>query len=820
MAGENLPEPLSCLHCGEPCPSTAAASLPGPFCCLGCSTVYQLLGDSGLTDFYRLSDRPGVRVPSSGLKDRWAFLDAPEVLDRLLEYRDSRTARVTFQLPTIHCVACIWLLENLFRLNPGIGATRVHFGRREALISYDPRSVRLSEVAGLLASLGYEPALTLAELDRPAAAPLSKLGLRIAVAGFAFGNIMLFSLPQYFGLDAFSGPSFRALFGGLSLLIALPALVFSAGDYWRSALASLRQRTLTLDVPIVAGLVAIYGQSAWQVLAGTGEGYFDSLCGLIFFLLCGRAFQQQTQDRLGFDRDYKGFFPLSVVRKNGPSEETVAISLLQVGDRLILRHGELVPADARLRSGTALIDYSFVTGESVPVACPEGERVYAGGRQVGGAIEVETLKPVSQSYLTSLWDDEAFRKNRDDHLATLTNRFSRRFTPVVLALAILAACGWTLAGDPARGLNAFISILIVACPCALALAAPFALGTAQRLLSRGGIFLRNAQVLEAVARVDSVVFDKTGTLTSPEASGAAFEGAAIRPEEAGGIAGVCSQSTHPHSRRITRSLAGSEPRPPVADFHEEAGQGVSGVVAGHRYRVGSRAWLAAAGIGFASAREATPDTSEVLVAIDGRYRGRFLLAQSLRPEVDRLLSEMGPRYEMTLLSGDHAQERAPFRRLFGETATLHFDQSPKDKLTFVRRLQGRGRTVMMVGDGLNDAGALRQSDVGVAVVEGIGRFSPASDIIVEASAVPWLGRVADFSKRTTAVVRAGFAISAAYNAGGIAIAAGGLLSPVVCAVLMPLSSITVVLVTVGATRWAARQTGLPADLRPPSRAVL
>ncbi|MCC6233689.1 MAG: heavy metal translocating P-type ATPase metal-binding domain-containing protein [Verrucomicrobiales bacterium] len=802
-AREDLaPEP--CRHCGEPCAGGGFRSGGHPFCCLGCQTVYSLLQEGGLTDFYRMGERPGRRA-SEAHAGRWAYLDDPAVARRLLDFEDGKLARVTFHIPSIHCVACVWLLEQLFRLHSGVGSSRVNFPRREVAITYAPGQIRLSELAALLDRVGYAPELTLAELDRAKPAPVRKLGLQIAVAGFAFGNVMLFSLPQYMGLDAYSGPRFRTLFGFLSLILTLPVLIFSASDYWRSAWASLRQRVLTLDVPIAAGLAALYAQSLWEVLSGHGEGYFDSLAGLVFFLLCGRAFQQKTHDRLGFDRDYRGFFPLAVVRRTAAGDESIAISKVQTGDRLVVRSGELIPADARLLAGDGCVDYSFVTGESDPVARAPGDHLYAGGRQVGGAIEVETVKPVSQSYLTSLWNDEAFRKNRDNTFETLTNRYSRRFTLAVVVISFGALAAWSLAGDPVRGLKAFTSVLIVACPCALALAAPFTLGTAQRLLARFGAFVRNGQVIETLARVDTLAFDKTGTLTAADSAGVRFDGAPLSPAQESRIAALCRQSTHPHARRLVRHLGAAGEGIPVTGFREVAGQGISAGVNGRLVVLGSRAWLAAGGVVIS---ESPTPGSRVHVAEDGVYLGVMLLENRVRPNVDRLLVELGRNYELALLSGDHAHERERFAGWFGKSAALHFNQSPQEKLAFVRALQADGHCVAMVGDGLNDAGALRQGDVGVAVVEGVGKFSPASDVILDAARVTGLGRILDFSQRSVRIVRAGFLVSGSYNLIGVSIAAAGILSPLICAILMPLSSVTVVVFAMAATRLAASRSGL------------
>jgi Cu+-exporting ATPase len=867
-----------------------------------------LLTESGLGQFYDLNQHPGVRIRRPSRREQWTYLDEPAVQQRLLDFTDGKASRVTLHIPAIHCVACVWLLENLFRLNSGIGQSQVSFPRREVSIRFAPQKLALSELVALLASIGYEPQLTLGELEKKRPDSTEKRQwLQVGIAGFAFGNIMLLSLPTYFGLDTWSGTLFHTLFGYLSLALAAPVVFYNASEYWRAALLSVRQRVLTLDVPIALGLAALYARSAFEIVSGRGEGYLDSLAGLVFFLLCGRLFQQKTHERIAFDRDYKCFFPLSVLRKTAAGEETVAISLLRVGDRLVLRNGELLPADARLVSGPASIDYSFVTGESEPAARQPGDYLYAGGQQVGGAVEVETVKPVSQSYLTSLWDHEVFRKEREDNLNTLTNRYSRRFTAFVIAVAVCAALFWLLAGQAGRGFKAFSSVLIVACPCALALAAPFALGTAQRLLARLQVFLKNALVLERMAQVDAIVFDKTGTLTAARADEISFHGVAktggdqqtekfpspllspggrgrivgSRPErrvsfefsnagpdsslslrERAGVRGIDSaengellagsiststratgnpdalsdfergcvlaltrQSAHPHAARIGEWAEEAESHTQrdderqnectqaleVENFQEVPGRGISARVQGHEVRLGSRAWFESAGVKISAQTSSTGSVS--YLAIDGEFRGAFELTHALRPEADQLLRRLSSHYELALLSGDNERERERFAALFGKSARLHFNQSPLDKLGFIRALQESGKTVMMVGDGLNDAGALKQSDVGVAVVEKIGAFSPASDVILEAGLVPRIFSLLALARDSARVVRWSFGISALYNLVGISIAAAGVLSPVICAVLMPLSSVSVVLFACGATTWAARNAGLTARSR-------
>src|SRR5262245_17249575 len=286
---------VRCFHCGTAYRSGVFRHEDKAFCCRGCQAVFELLTENGLTDFYTLSQTAGIRITPEAKEDKFRFLDEPGVRERLVNFTDDRIARVTLRLPAIHCIACVWLLENLFRLKAGLGQSQVNFPRKEVAVTFENAKVKLSEVVSLLASLGYEPDLKFSDLEGAPKNPVSRrLWLQLGVAGFAFGNIMLLSVSSYLGLDHLSGAGFKKLFGYISFILALPVVFYSAGDYWRSAWVSLRQKLLNLDVPIAAGIIALFGQSVYVVFSGRGEGYFDSLAGLLFFLLCGKLFQHKT----------------------------------------------------------------------------------------------------------------------------------------------------------------------------------------------------------------------------------------------------------------------------------------------------------------------------------------------------------------------------------------------------------------------------------------------------------------------------------------------------------------------------------------------
>jgi Cu+-exporting ATPase len=790
---------LACAHCGARCPDDRIRLEQHAFCCHGCLTVFQLLAANGLDRFYTLEQTPGVRMNQQPVGDgRFAYLDDAAIQARLLDFTNGSLSRVTFHIPAIHCLACIWLLENLFRLNAGIGAAQVNFPRKELALSFDPRALSLRGVVELLSSLGYEPTLNLGAGSAPRSRLREErsLWLKIGLAGFVSANSMMLNLSHYYGLEA--GDSVGRLNGWVNFGLAIPVLLYSASDYFRQSWLGLRRRALTLDVPIALGALALFAQSAYDVITATGEGYFDSFTGLIFLLLCGRWFQQRSFDALSFDRDYRSYFPLAVRRREPTGDRSIPISDLRVGDHMVVRHQEIVPADSRLISPEAHLDYSFVTGEAEPVVRHAGDVIYAGGRQVGPAVELEALKETSQSYLASLWNHEAFRKNRAQTLDTVTNRMSRWFTALVLLLATASACLW-LNSDPARAAQAFVATLIVACPCALALSAPFALGFAQRQLARARCFLKNSETVEHLARMDTLVFDKTGTLT--RSGEVAYDGAPLPPDVQRAVRAVAAHSTHP----LSRSIAGNadDVWPEVLGFHEEPGLGLRGNAAGHEILIGSSAWLRQNQVA-----DLPATVHGTAIAVQGHYRGAYHAVPAYRTNVEHFAARLSPDYRLAVLSGDGDGEAARLRAWFGPRADLRFQQQPLDKLEAVRLRQQAGARVLMLGDGLNDAGALRQADLGVAVTDDLAAFTPACDAILDARQLDQLPAILHYARKTVSVIHLSFAVSLLYNAVGLWYAMRGELSPLICAVLMPISSVSVVALALGGTRWAAHSSGL------------
>lgn len=797
--------PTACFHCGETCDRDTVQTGDKAFCCAGCQTVYEILQQSNLCTYYDFDERAKLSFKQAKAS-RFAYLDDDTVRRALLQFSDGTLAKITFRLPQIHCASCIWLLESLYKIHPAILRSEVNFLKKEIALTFREQEVKLSEVVGLLTKLGYEPEIRLDSLTvAQSAADTSNrsLYLKIGLAGFAFGNVMLFAFPDYLDTTAVLSAQFKSLFAGLSILFATPVLLYSASGYFTSSWYALRQRKISLDVPVALGISALYFRSLYDILSGTGTGYLDSFTGLVFFLLIGKLFQKKTFDSLSFDRHYAAYFPLSVARLKDGQEEYVPVSKLQPGDEIFVRNRELVPADSLLESTQASLDYSFVTGESDPVEVKGGDIVYAGGRVVGAGAKLAVTKAVSHSYLTQLWNHETFRKEKRTSLLEISDAFGKYFTIIVSIIAVLAALYWW--PDAEKSLHVFTAVLIIACPCALTLAAPFTLGAAVAIFGKAKFYLKNVGVVSDLARLSAIVFDKTGTLTHAGQAEVCFDGAPLTEAEQALLAECLQHSTHPLSRQIGESLLSlSKPLRFSGEntFQEFPGRGIAANIDGHAILLGSALWVAEQ---TSSTLPEQNSAAAVHVALNNQYRGCFHVHNAYRDGLPSLLAALQSERELYLLSGDNDRERAQLLPLFQPGDHLAFSQTPADKLRFVKKLQDEGKTVGMIGDGLNDAGALQQSNVGIALTEDTSTFTPACDAILAAEHLHRLPVYLNFARYALRVLVAVFFLSLVYNAIGLSLAVTGKLSPLATAIFMPLSSWSVVAVAWGAMKLRERQ---------------
>jgi Cu+-exporting ATPase len=754
--------------------------------------VYEILQENDLCEYYDLDKSPGIQLKQIS-DETYAWLDEKKIRQKLVEFDSDSFARVTFYVPAIHCVSCIWLLEKMQHLNRGILHSEVNFSRKTVRIDFKPGEVKLSEVARRLASLGYVPSIKLENDTKSKTISVDRaLISKLVISGFCFGNIMLFSFPEYLGLDR-GDEHLRYIFSWLNVALSVPVFFYSANDYMMAAWKSLKQREINIDLPIAIGLIALFGRSIWEVATDFGPGYFDSFTGLVFFLLIGRWFQSKTYENLAFDRDFKAYFPLAVHKLVEKEWKPVVVYELEIGDQIKVRNMEIIPADSILLEGRAFVDYSFVTGESRPVETKEGDKVYAGGKLIGKPVVLLVEKKTSQSQLTSLWNNEAFHKPDESKYKRLLDKAARRFTWVILALSVFTALYWYL-NDASQVWLIITSVLVVACPCALALAAPFTYGNMLRVFGRNHLYLKNADVIERMASIDAIVFDKTGTVTHDQNPELEFVGELPSIAKAW-IKQLTGYSTHPMSSMIHKYLPGNDHKFEVVDFKELPAKGIEGVIEGHVIKIGSAEFT-----GYQN--KMSKMSSRVFVSIDEYVAGYFRIKTSLRKNTKEMLGRLGAKC-IALLSGDNETDKAQMSGVFHPSVQLLFNQSPHDKLAFIREQQQRGKKVMMLGDGLNDSGALKQSDVGIAVSDDTGVFTPACDGILWGDKVSSLDLYLQLAKSATVILKAGFVISFFYNAIALGFAVSGHLTPLVAAILMPISSISVVGFSTLAVNWVA-----------------
>lgn len=772
----------NCYHCGDEVIGKGIFFDEKAFCCNGCKSVYQLLKDNNLDGFYSLEEKAGAR-PSESNQHKYAFLGVDSIRTKFIDFEDEKSARVTLFLPQIHCSSCIYLLENIAKIEPAIYSCQVNFAKREAAIIFDREKLSLEQLAILLDRIGYAPNFgnrnqTEKKLDKTF---LYKLG----IAGFAFGSIMLWSFPEYLGIEG-DNPEFRNFTSYLSFGVSLPVLFYSASDYFISAYKALRYKSLNLDVPITIGIIALYLQSSYSIFAGYGPGYMDSFAGFIFFLLIGKWFQNKTYKMLSFERDYTSYFPVAVTRIKNSEEEIIEIEQLNIGDNILIRNEEVIPCDSILFSETAKIDYSFVTGESIPINKIKGDFIYAGGKLIGQRIELKVEKESNRSHLTQLWNDVKSDKKSSTGFK-YQDKLSVYFLIIILIIAGLSALAWAFV-DPSRITHIIVAILIVACPCALALSAPFTFGNVMRLLGRKGLYLKDTTVIERINGITDIVFDKTGTLTNGTTPHVAYFGDELTPQQLEAVYCLANSSTHPLSRAIVQYLRSKNihSNHQIEEFEERSGKGISGKINDIHVKIGNSE--------FTGLKQIDANETSTFITVDGTHNGRFVFTSEIREGIADLLKKLNA-YRLHVLSGDRDKDKELMESIFPKNSILLFEQTPKDKLNYIENLKSQGNNVLMIGDGLNDSGALGIADVGIAVSEDVFRFTPSSDAIIEASKLSILDQLLGISNFSKTILKVCLAFSVSYNIVGLSFAISGNLTPLVAAILMPISSITVVLLS-------------------------
>ena len=757
-----------CAHCNLPVPGGR-----GAYCCTGCEIVAGAIA---------IADLPSSRT--------YAELDDP-VFQKLHVTHDPRgTSHAALYLEDLRCTACVWLVEGTPRRVPGVAEVRVDLGRSRADVSWDPAATSLAQIAHHLDRIGH-PSHPYRGIDRDAQrrredrALLTKLG----VAGAAVGNLMLLAIALYCGLFGDMGAADTAFFRWTSMIVAVPALGFAATPMFRTALGALRAHRLHLDLPLSIGIVAGLTWGSVNVLRGAGEIYFDSLAMLVFLLLVARWIVLRHQRRASSGAEMLLALTPSRARRIGAGGviEEVPIEAIQVGDRVEVRASETLPVDGDVERGISTIDVGLLTGESRPVEVAPGDIVHAGTVNVGAPLVIVATKVGEDTRVGALVAAIDALSTHKAPIERFVDRVAGRFVAVVTLAAILTFIVWSVVSSPLVGAEHAMALLIVTCPCALALATPMAVTVALGRAARRGILIKGADALERLATPGTMYVDKTGTLTVGALAVASWHG----DVDARGLAAAVEiGSAHP----IARALVGyAEPTQVASEMREDLGKGVRGMVAGRRVVVGAPAWVHAQTRGELPGawidEVARAGQTPVAIAVDGSIVAIAGLADPVRGDARQAIDELTQLgWRVEILSGDDSR----VARAVGASLGLPGDRcigdvSPEAKLATVVAAR-RTHPVAMVGDGVNDAAAIAAATCGIAVSGAAEVAIEAADVYLREPSIVAIAATAAGARETLSAIKRSLKISLAYNliAGGLAVA--GVIHPLIAALLMPLSS--------------------------------
>ncbi|MEO6598534.1 MAG: heavy metal translocating P-type ATPase metal-binding domain-containing protein [Polyangiaceae bacterium] len=786
--------PAACSHCGLPVPPARMdEDSATQFCCDGCAAVHAILNSAGLAGYYGKQSPSERRAAPAPSRLRFEEFDDPRFIALHCRNVGRELSSVDLYLEGIHCSACVWLVERLSRVSPAVAEARFDMTRSVLRVTWEPERARLSEVARALDSLGYRPHAagatdTAAEQRRGDRALL----LRVGLSGAAAGNVMLMALALYSGAFGGMTAEYVSLFRWGSLLITTPAVFLAGSVFFRGALAAVRTRTPHMDLPVSIGILAGYVGSVANTLRATGEVYFDTLCTLTFLLLVGR-YLQRTHHRRSTQASelLNALAPATARLVEGPATRQVPASEVSPGSVVEVEAGERIPVDGRVISGTSAIDASLLTGESQSQDITVGDRVHSGTVNCVATIRVRVESAGADTRLGRLVHAVEITQRERAPVVRLADRVAGHFVLAILAAAVLTFLVW-LRIDAVHALDHTVALLVVTCPCALGMATPLAVSAALRRAAQVGILFKGGEFIEELARPGRFVFDKTGTLTEGRLDLVAWEGdLEVQPL----LRSAEEHSSHPIARAIQRAFVANDR---ACRRVEELPGGLAAEVAGRRLQAGSLTsfvdievppWAHAS-----VERHAANGQTPIVISVDGRVAAVAAFADTLRADARRSLErlrELG--FELELLSGDHPQVVQNISAQLGMPfTTVSGGATPEAKLERIRDLRAAGQRAFMVGDGVNDAAAMSAANVGIAVHGGAEVCLAAADVFTTRPGLTTVVLAALGARRTVRAIRLGIGLSLAYNAIGIGLAISGHLSPLVAAIMMPLSSITVV----------------------------
>lgn len=824
-----------CKHCDSPIPPGRFSECRfSEFCCAGCEVVFRTITELGLGSYYELQAKSGAkpRKPATSVSKRFAFYNEPEFIARFTKPSGNGAAvrKVVFFLEGIHCAACVWILEKLPEINSAVLSSRVEFGRGLLHIEYLPEASSLGAIASLVNSLGYTPAPIVEGVAISKNRSENRKALvRIGVAGLCAMNVMMMSLSIYQGQISGIEQPYQRLFSWVSLLLTIPVMLFSAVPFYRTSVGGLKSGVLHIDLPIVVAIIGAFIFSVANTITGSGVVYYDSICALVLLLLAGRWVQHRAVERvLDAETLLYAFAPRSA--RIAGSENERFVEALSADDKVEVRTGETVPVDGLVVDGTGLISTAILTGESTPMAFKSGIRVFAGSKVTSGKIIVTVEAVGRDSRLGRLMQTVERAAHQRAPLELFLDQVSKGFIAAVLVLAGCTFWWWASAVNVERGLECAVALLVVSCPCVLAVATPLTFSVAMSQAAKHGILIKSADAIERLTKIRHVFLDKTGTITDAQMMVSSLaipddRGVWRRITTSAGnadsetdvkllinyAAALESESYHPIAAAI-RSLnipGGNSASITVSERETLPGLGIRGVINGSSWSIQSARgveprFLADASLS-AIRQISSNDASEAFLCRDGVPLLLFQIADSVRAESADVISQIRNRLGLTvsILSGDSPEIVSNVANQVGVASDCALGGlTPEDKQEITSAKEER-TPCAFVGDGANDAAALASCTIGIAVHGGAEVAMSVADVYLSTTGLSSLLELLDGAKRTLSVVKTSLLISGLYNLVGGTAAMLGFIGPLEAAILMPISSLTTIAVALLSKKFAA-----------------
>lgn len=801
----------NCFHCGQAIPPQDLVLRPiqgetQHFCCNGCASVCEVIYEAGMESFYKRTPSGELLSPPPPPNKDVEFYDYDEVQSQFVDNLSDRR-EITLMSEAIHCAACVWLIEHTLAKIDGVLLARVNFTNKQIKLRWDNSKIQLSKIIKELNAIGYDATPYDPTASEEAYKKANRdLLYRLGFAGFAMMNVMWFSVALYTG--AADDSEYRNYFHWLEFIIATAALSYSGQPFLKGAWTAIKSKTVGMDVSISLGMLTTYFYSLWVTIEPThsGDVYFDTLIDFMFLLLIGRYLEAISKNKaIDSSRRLMDLQP-KVARKTLEGVETVVpVRTLLKGDAIVVKPGEQIPVDGNVILGESMVNESMLSGESKEINKNVNDSVIAGTLNVDGHLTIKVQKILQDTQLGKIVHMVEEAQGSKAPIQCTADKIMPWFVSATITLALASFVFWFFNESLEFAVMTATAVLIITCPCAFGLATPMAIAVASGVSARNGILVKNGTVLEVLHSIDHFVFDKTGTLTKGKMK--VVEEGFIEPEQRAHIlkdvASIETMSEHSLANAIVDSVKqefeyGVNSWNQVANFKITSGKGVEGVVDEALYQIGTAGWLVDVGIDIPKTlndkanQQAKLAQTAVWIAKNGKVLGVLFLEDEIRPEAIELIARLKAKGKnVTLLSGDLNVVANRVAEQIGGMEVIA-EVLPEDKNQVIRDLQAKGAMVAMVGDGVNDAPALVRANVGIALGSGTDVSMESADIVLMNNELLAVDTAIELSAKTLRTIKQNIASSITYNLIMVPLAMSGVLTPLIAAITMPLSSLVVI----------------------------